>query len=101
MAKLRGILKDNKLVALGEYADDISIPIPETIGFNNFNRMLLVDAKSCEKPESWTEIQKTEQEKEQEASEILYNAIKMISSITGKDQKGIDKFINDQLKTKK
>lgn len=64
MAKLRAIMGGNKIVALGEYADNISMPVPDTINFSNFDRMELINNQTPELPESWIELESTFQETE-------------------------------------
>lgn len=97
MAKLRAILEAGRIVALGEHPDDISVPVPDGINFINFDRMMLLDEKNPQAIESWQLVEKTTEEKEVEAQQILDSAYSSIATIIGQPvDKALD-FVKEDL----
>ncbi|HRH55020.1 MAG TPA: hypothetical protein PLN38_16940 [Chitinophagales bacterium] len=96
MAKLRAIINGNRIVALGEHADDISVPVPYEITFNNFDRMELV-GKDSDNINYWQYIHRNKHDKEQEAVQILEKAYAEIAIVTEKTIDEAHDFVKGDL----
>lgn len=97
MAKLRAILDGVRIAALGEHSDKISVPVPDEITFNNFDRMELINDKTPEDIKSWKYVPKTQQEKEEEVAQILEKTYTEIAIVTETTIDEAHDFVKDDL----